>query len=71
MARASRKKQPANTNVVNLYDYVPARRRAPAPKWNPRVVDDWPARIPITDAELDLIEVHFADLLDELFGPRG
>jgi len=25
---------------------------------------------PITEAELDLIEAHFADFLDEVFGPR-
>jgi hypothetical protein len=32
-------------------------------------VDDWPARIPVTEAELDVIEAHFGQLLDELFGP--
>jgi len=31
-------------------------------------VDDWPERIPITEAELDVIEAHFGHLLDELFG---
>ncbi len=32
------------------------------------IVDDWPERIPVTEAELDVIEAHFGHLLDELFG---
>ena len=73
MARASRQNRATNGNVVDLYDYAPKRRRvrSAARKWNPTVFDDGPARIPVTDAEIDIIEVHFADLLDELFGPRG
>ncbi len=34
------------------------------------VTDDWPDRVPITDAELDMFEARFGDLFDELFGPR-
>ena len=34
-----------------------------------RVIDDWPARVPVTDAELDVFEAWFGDLFDELFGP--
>ena len=34
-----------------------------------RVVDDWPARVPVTDAEADVFEAWFGDLFDELFGP--
>ena len=33
-----------------------------------RVVDDWPTAIPITEAELDLFEAHFGELIDRLFG---
>lgn len=36
--------------------------------WRPTVIDDWPNPIPVTSAELDVIERHFADLLDEMFG---
>lgn len=64
-------------NVVDLFDYKrdPARssqQRQTKRKneWRPVVTDDWSQNIPITEAELDIIEVHFADLLDELFGPR-
>ena len=34
-----------------------------------RVVDDWPARVPVTDAEVDVFEAWFGDLFGELFGP--
>jgi hypothetical protein len=34
-----------------------------------RVGDDWPARVPVTDAEVDVFEAWFGDLFDELFGP--
>jgi hypothetical protein len=29
-----------------------------------------PDPLPVTEAELDVIETHFADFLDELFGER-
>ena len=34
-----------------------------------RVIDDWPARVPVTEAEIDIFEAWFGDLFDELFGP--
>lgn len=34
-----------------------------------RVIDDWPARVPIMDAEIDVFEAWFGDLFDEFFGP--
>ena len=51
----------------------PGRASAGPPKhdvetWT--VTDDWPERVPITDAELDVFEAWFGDLFDELFGPR-
>jgi len=61
---------------ADLYAYAHAglgrapRRLQRTEKWRPVVIDDWPERIPITDAELDIVEAHFADLLDDLFGPR-
>jgi hypothetical protein len=33
------------------------------------VADDWPDRLPITQAEIDLFEAWFGDAFDELFGP--
>ena len=75
MARRPDRQGKTFGDVVDLFDYkrkpVPARRPAGRKKeWWPVVTDDWPQDIPIKDAELDIIEVHFADLLDELFGPR-
>jgi len=33
------------------------------------VTDDWPEHVPVTEAEVDVLEAWFADLFDELFGP--
>jgi hypothetical protein len=57
----------------DLYDYAgaPAPRLGRPPKhdletWT--ITDDWPARAPVTDAEVDVFEAWFGDLFDELFG---
>jgi len=34
-----------------------------------RVIDDWPQRVPVTQAEVDVFEAWFGDLFDEFFGP--
>ena len=34
-------------------------------------LDDWPDHVPVTEAELDLFEVHFGPLLDELLGSKN
>lgn len=59
----------------DLYDYYtaePEPRRSPTLEpdtrtW--RVVDDWPEKVPITEAEIAVFEHWFADVLEELFGP--
>lgn len=33
------------------------------------VTDDWPERVPVTEAEVEVLERWFADLFDELFKP--
>ncbi len=35
------------------------------------VTDDWPADVPVTEAEIDVFERWFGDLFDELFGPHS
>ncbi|MCR9195401.1 MAG: hypothetical protein NXH88_11750 [Hyphomonas sp.] len=56
----------------DLYDYLrraePSgkRRLAQAPI---TVTDDWPEVLPITEAEVRIVEAYFGDVLDELFGP--
>jgi hypothetical protein len=34
-----------------------------------RVIDDWPARVPVTGAEGEVFEAWFGNLFDEPFGP--
>ena len=33
------------------------------------VTDDWPDRVPVTQAEVDVFEAWFGDVFDEMFGP--
>lgn len=59
---------------LDLYDYVPtggaqesqSRRSDEQPI---RVTDGWPEIVPITEAEVRIIEAYFGDILDEMFGP--
>jgi hypothetical protein len=79
MARP-RKSRPQDITVPgalpdDLYDYArpPTRRRGePVPEdpttWT--VTDDWPADVPITEAEIKIFEAWFGDLFDELFSTR-
>jgi hypothetical protein len=71
-----RRRQRSRAANIDLYDY--ARMLEPRPRgrsepdlddW--RVADDWPARVPVTPAELDVFEAWFGDLFDDLFGPLG
>jgi hypothetical protein len=34
------------------------------------VTDDWPERVPVTEAEIEVFEAWFGDLFDELFATR-
>jgi hypothetical protein len=59
----------------DLYDYArpPHRRVGRPPKTDPAtwtVTDDWPARVPVTVAEVELFEAWSSDLFDSLLGPR-
>ena len=63
---------------ASLYDFYgdrseqpPLRKRAPRrprPKWAPKIIDNWPDRVPVFVEELELYEIYFADELDEIFG---
>jgi hypothetical protein len=33
------------------------------------VTDDWPEKVPITEAEIEIFERYFGDFLDEFFRP--
>lgn len=69
----------ASQGDVDLYDYVRPVRSAAAERARAgkeidlrslNVSDDWPDRVPVSEGELDLFEVHFGPLLDELLGPK-
>jgi hypothetical protein len=79
MARKRKSHSGKTTTVDRLpadfYDYArPPARRAGRPAaedtstWT--VTDDWPDEVPITEAELDVFEAWFGELLDELFSTR-
>ncbi len=59
----------------DLYDHLrpPVRRRRRVARkkqseWT--VTDDWPAEVPITEAEIEVFEAWFGELFDELFSTR-
>lgn len=74
--------KPTSADVIDFYDYAPrqsprgerlarnASRCRASRQMKPVISDDWPLQIPIAEAELDLFEVHFGLILDELLGPR-
>jgi hypothetical protein len=74
---------PLPGDTFDLFDYarvpVGSRRRrrskrlasgGPREEWTPVITDDWPERIHVSDAELDLFEAQFGDLVDDLLSPR-
>jgi hypothetical protein len=76
--RARRRPKPRRYVLLDdLYDYAnprpPSRVHIGRPvkhdlsTWT--VTDDWPEHVPVTEAEVDLFEAWFGDLLDKLFGP--
>lgn len=61
-------------DLDDLYDYARSRPLRGGQKRKAEdeivVTDDWPEFVPITEAELRVIEAHFGDELDKIFGPR-
>jgi hypothetical protein len=68
---------PTSAEVIDFFDYVSSEprtsrqrgdveRRTAASRLGMRITDDWPACVPVTEAELDLLEAHFGPLIDEL-----
>lgn len=66
-----------SAGLEDLHDYygmsLPKRKSSRAPVQEDSgpitVRDDWPERVPISNAELRVIESFMAKELDELFGP--
>lgn len=66
----------------DLYDYAddpaPRTRRSRGDSSSdvaagdtPIVTDDWPDDVPVTEAEIDVFERYFGDVLDRLLAPTG
>ncbi|RTM02858.1 MAG: hypothetical protein EKK31_19235 [Hyphomicrobiales bacterium] len=78
--RARRRRPAPQTLPDGLHDYAddPAPRRNPSHDSSPLVfdisqlpvIDDWPEEVPVTEAEIDVFERYFGDVLDRLFGPQ-
>ena len=77
--RGRPRRQAPQTLPEDLYDYDddPAPRIS-SPRGSPPdafdveklpVIDDWPEKVPITEAEVQVFERWFADVFDEMFGP--
>ena len=77
--RRERSRRPAPMILPDdLYDYAEERPHRGNPSHHNNddgsgadrvaVVDDWPDDIPVTEAEVDVFERYFGDLLDRLFG---
>ena len=71
MSRAARKHPPTVSEQLHqlLGEPWPFPGRPPKhdlSEWT--VTDDWPERVPVTQAEIDVFEAWFGDLFDELFG---
>jgi hypothetical protein len=76
----ARQSQPQRVVVAaappeDLYDYARTpTRRAGRPSqdlskgWT--VKDDWPERVPVTEAEIEVFEAWFYELFDVLFAAR-
>lgn len=65
---------PVGAAPPDLYDYAkavqsPGQRRRRRRSQRLRVTDDWPEVVPVTEAEVRVIEAYFGEILDELFGP--
>lgn len=57
---------------LDLYDYVPVAgsrnaRNCKSAQQHIRITDDWPEIVPITEAEVRIVEAYFGDIRDELF----
>lgn len=73
-AQKSRSLRSGNIGVApsDIYDYatMPRRSRGRPPRHDPAtwiVTDDWPERVPVSVAEIDIYEAWFGDLFDRIF----
>lgn len=68
MSKPPRKSRSASSTNPNLAASSPKRRRPKHDVSAWTVTDDWPEKVPITEAEIEIFERYFGDVLNELFG---
>lgn len=62
---------PEGHDFLDFYQEPPPRKtanRREKPKWQPKIVDDWPDEVPVFIEELELYELYLGDELDRLLG---
>lgn len=69
MSKIPRKPRSAPSTNSNQAVSSPKRRRPKHDVSTWTVTDDWPEKVPITEAEIEIFERYLGDVLDELFGP--
>ena len=72
MPRVSRPHQPSASEQLERLLERPWPFPGRPPKYDFEtwvVTDDWPQRVPVFEAEVDVFEAWFGDLFDELFEP--
>lgn len=68
MSKPPHKFRSASSTNSNQPVSSPKRRRPKHDVFTWTVTDDWPEKVPITEAEIEIFERYFGDVLDELFG---
>jgi hypothetical protein len=76
--RERRRRPPPLVLPDDLYDYAEDRHSGSGPPLGSHeggtgighvaIIDDWPDDVPVTEAEVDIFERYFGDVLDRLFG---
>jgi hypothetical protein len=71
--RRAKRSPTASEQLEALLGYPwPFPGRSPKQDLSTRTVTgDWPAPVPVTQAEVEVFERWFGDLFDELFAPGG
>lgn len=73
-SNSAERRRPIGAAPLDLYDYAAqaaerTARPVRADSHRIAVTDDWADIVPVTDAEVRIVEAHFGDVLDALFGP--
>lgn len=68
MSKPPRKSRSVSSTNPSQAASSPKRRRPKHDVSTWTVIDNWPEKVPITEAEIEIFERYFGDVLDELFG---